>query len=157
MEGLNAAKVSIEGEHTSCHRVVQPFYGNKRYEDCYDKVWIYDWAPAQLHGSTRKSCRMVVIVPEPNKEPLRLIAGTVYWKSSTIQLSLKQLAAIFLAVTAPTVQRAPDQPEQFRHVNEPDGLVRSICNTCYDAVAVSADITEIEAGQTAHDCPGSPF
>ena len=86
---MAAARRLIEANHDSCHRVVQPM--GKKYPQCQDKIWKYDWAPSDSRSSTRKSWRMVVIVPEPYSQPYHIIAATVYAKNAVSQLTVQQL------------------------------------------------------------------
>lgn len=158
IEGLCEAQHKIEVEHTSCHRVVQPM--GKKFPQCHGKIWKYDWSPTGQHAAHRKAWRMVAIVPDPNKQPYEIIAAAIYPKNEIDQLSAKQLAVIFAAVTAPFVREgaiAAAADESFRQVSNGDGQTRSLCNTCGESVGVSDDPTVLKEAQSRHQCPGSPF
>lgn len=150
--GLKELKRKVEAEHTSCNRVVQPMPG---YPDCQNKIWKYDWAPTGDRSAGRKSWRMVVVVPEPNIQPYRLIAISVYAKNQTSQLSLKALAKIFATATSPYPDATkPAETEKFRRVNQPDGQTRSLCLNCGETVAVALEELNIEDGEKQHSCDG---
>ena len=156
MEGLTEAQRLIEANHDACHRVVQPM--GKKYPQCHGKIWKYDWAPSGSRSSTRKSWRMVVIVPDPLSQPYYIIAATVYAKSTVSELTLKQLATIFAAVTSsPRPQSQQETESGFRRVSNGDGKTRSLCITCGESVSVSAVHQELQEGEEQHQCSGSPF
>ena len=156
MKALESMKALIEANHEACHRVVQPM--GKKYPQCHDKIWKYDWQPATAHSSGRKSWRLVAIVPEPHVQPYRIIAGGVYPKNSVDQLTLKQLAAIFAAITSSAEEGVVrTTTSQFIRVSNGDGQLRSLCEVCGDTVAVSALDDTLLLGEDTHDCPGSPF
>lgn len=151
-EGLERAKRLIEADHTACHWVVQPM--GSKYPQCQNKIWKYDWAPVGAHCSTRKSWRLIAIIPEPEVIPYHIIAATVYAKGDKDQLSLKQLAAIFASVTA--LSSLPDKTQEsgknFRRVSNGDGRIRSLCGDCGESVSVSSDENELEHGENCHQC-----
>jgi hypothetical protein len=157
MAGLAQAQRLIEENHAACHRVVQQM--GKKYPQCHDKIWKYDWAPAGTRSSTRKSWRMVAIVPEPFKQPYHIIAAAIYPKSDESQLTVKQLATIFAAVTGgfqgPHQQQ--DTEPNFRRISTGDGKTMSLCGTCGEKVSVSAVEQELQDGEEKHECSGSPF
>jgi hypothetical protein len=131
-EGLKAAKEKIEAEHTSCHHVVQQMPG---YPQCQNKIWKYDWSPPGQRSKNRKCWRMVVIVPDPTHQPYRLIAAAIYGKNAPDQLSNKQLAKIFAAVTALPAAHSPNEEEQFQHVAKDGGSTLSLCRSCGETIA----------------------
>lgn len=154
-DGLAEAQKKIEKEHTSCNRVVQPF-GNGKFPQCHGKIWKYDWAPLGQRSANRKSWRMVVIVPDPSKEPLELIAAAVYQKNSIDQLSLRELAAIFLRIMKPLelcASTEPDAEEKFRRMDAGDGHTISLCYSCGGTAAKSASVDDLDAGEKQHQCP----
>jgi hypothetical protein len=152
-EGLEILKQKVEAEHTCCHWNVQPMKG---YPDCQGKIWKYDWAPPGDRSAGRKSWRMVVIVPDPLTKPYRLIAATVYAKSQTSQLSIRELAKILASITSPEIAAGEQTiPELFKHVIQDDGQTRSLCLGCCEAVAISFDIQAIEEIQRKHKCDES--
>jgi hypothetical protein len=152
-EALREIQRKVELEHTSCNRVVQPF-GNGKFPELHGKIWKYDWGKSSASG--RRSWRMVVVVPEPNVQPYRLIAGTIYAKSMTEQLPLKELAEIYTCVTLgrrEPEQNEPPTPEvEFHRVPNGDGRTRSICMKCYEPVIVSEDIHVLDEAERAHRC-----
>jgi hypothetical protein len=152
-EGLVEAQRLIEANHEACHRVVQPM--GKKYPECHDRIWKYDWAPSGSRSATRKSWRMVVIVPDPFSPPYYLIGATVYAKSSVSELALNQLAAIFAAVTGPTVPQDQQEEPKFKRVPNGDGMIRSLCIACGESLSVSAFSDELEQGEEQHQCAGS--
>src|ERR1700687_6450452 len=100
-EALKTLKKKVELENTSCNRVVHQFYGNNKSPHLHGKIWKYDWAKPGAHSSGRKSWRMVVVVPDLDARPYRLIAGAVYFKSGIGQLPMRELAEIFDCVAKP--------------------------------------------------------
>lgn len=152
-EGLRRAAAKIEAEHTSCGMVIQPM---PKRPECQNKIWKYDWAPEGQSGGTRKTWRMIVIVPDPSNQPYHLVAAAIYQKSSTDQLSAKQLAAILASITTPIRDQELHKPEKFRRVmkNIDPMLWISICADCGEAVGESALGDELDVGEASHDCSG---
>jgi hypothetical protein len=154
-EALKTIKEKVEADHASCNRVVQNFYGNKKYTHLHRKIWKYDWGASGASG--RKSWRLVVVVLDPDKEPYELIAGAVYSKSMTAQLSFKELAKIFAQVTAPILatEEAPQPGSklEFQRVPNGDGRSRSICMGCYAHVEISLDAGVLDDAEVKHVCP----
>lgn len=154
--GLEKAKAKIEENHASCNHSVQPFYGNEKFKDCHNKVWKYDWAPDGSRGSSRKAWRLIVIVPDPLTQPYRLIAARIYSKTGTAQLSLKELALIFMGVVnqpSDVSASAEEDQDKFRDYPEGNGVFRSLCCTCGETVGVG-DSAELERFKAAHECSG---
>jgi hypothetical protein len=152
-EALREIKKKVELEHTSCGRVVQQFYGNTKFTHLHGKIWKYDWGKSSARG--RKSWRMVVVVPDPNSQPLRLIAGAIYSKSTADQLPPRELAEIFAGITNPvSVLAATEAPAigEFHRVPNGDGQTRSICMLCYLKVEVSSDPLVLAKAELEHRC-----
>jgi hypothetical protein len=151
-EALDAMKRLIEANHEACHRVVQD--GMAKYPQCQGNIWKYDWQPEGVRSSGRKSWRLVAIVPDLTVQPYQIIAGGLYSKSTTDQLSAKQLAAIFAAVTTP-YQEEPAEPDpQFIRVKCGEGDVMiSVCSDCGGSTGKSATQSELDACDRDHDCP----
>lgn len=151
-KGLQDAKAKIENEHTSCGRVVQDGMG--RYPEAVGKVWKYDWAPDGQRSRHRKCWRLVVICPDPTQQPYRLIAGGVYEKRATDQLSAKELARIYAEIVAPPKDeqgRIPDE-YQFNRSTDVDGTIRSVCLACANLVIASPDETAVDEAELQHEC-----
>jgi hypothetical protein len=91
MDALLAVKLKIEADLSCCHHCVQPM--GKKYPQCHGRIWKYDFAPASVTGSTRKSWRLVVLVLDAASSPKKLAAMACYSKADENQLSLKDLAA----------------------------------------------------------------
>lgn len=158
-EALQELKKKVESEHTSCNRVVQRFYGNKKHSELNGKIWKYDWGKTSASG--RKSWRLVVIAPEPKVQPYRLIAGAIYAKNVAEQLSLQELSAIFTCVTkneAPLSIAASAAVGEFHRVPNGDGRLRSICMRCYSStpVSISEDVSVLAKDEAAHRCDLEP-
>lgn len=153
-QALDEIKGKVEKEHTCCHRVVQQFYGDKKFAHLYEKIWKYDWGESS--ASHRKAWRLVVVVPEPHGKPLKLIAGAMYTKAVAAQLSFKELAAIFAGITttisAQPTPGADPPPCHFRHVPNGDGQTRSICEQCFAPAAISTEVEILERGEREHVC-----
>lgn len=153
MEALEAIKLLIEANHEACHRVVQDGMG-KKYPQCHGKIWKYDWQPTTEHSSGRKSWRLVAIVPDPTVQPYQIIAGALYPKSTTDQLSAKQLAAIFAAVTLPYREETAEPDPQFARVKCGEGdVLISVCSSCGTSTGKSAIQAELDDGDRNHKCP----
>lgn len=153
MDALNEMKRLIEANHEACHRVVQDGMG-KKYPQCHGKIWKYDWQPEGARSRNRKSWRLVAVVPDPNVQPYRIIAGAVYPKSTTDQLTAKQLAAIFAAVTATVQEEAEDPPEsKFVRVACGEGAVRlSVCTKCGVQTCKSDVEDDLALAEDTHEC-----
>ena len=147
MDGLRTMKSKVEAEHTSCHWVVQPMPG---YPHCSGKIWKYDWSPTGQRSSTRKSWRLIVIVPDPHSHPLRLIAAGFYDKASTAQLSNKELALTFAKIVNPDTDPPASDSPAFHRVEKSDGSTVSICRVCGETAADSKVARELDAGEESH-------
>jgi hypothetical protein len=97
---------------------------------------------------------MVVVVPEPNIEPYKLIGAAVYTKNVAEQLSFTELAAIFHDATRamPMTSEMVAPTADFHRVANGDGNIRSICILCYVAVAVTQDTAELDKAEEQHRC-----
>jgi hypothetical protein len=113
-KGLEQAKRKIETDHQACNWVNQPMPG---YPDCQDKIWKYDWGPPSIRSSTRRPCRLIVIVKDQSKEPYELVAGTVYCKNSANQLSVEELAAVYSEITNPLPEQSDLYPDDPTNLN----------------------------------------
>ena len=152
-DALDAMKQLIEANHEACHRVVQDGMGRK-YPQCHGKIWKYDWQPPGTQSlGGRKSWRLVGIVPDPTTQPYYIIAAAIYPKSTTDQLSSKQLAAIFAAVTIPQQPQADEPEPMFTRVSNGDGRRRSLCIGCGETVSIAAIDEELQTGEDQHTCP----
>jgi len=152
-EALDNMKRLIEANHEACHRVVQDGMG-KKHKECHGKIWKYDWQPTDARSFGRKSWRLVAIVPDPTTKPYYIIAAAIYPKSTTDQLTVKQLAAIYAAVTTPYHEAADDPEPKFKRVKCGEGDVMvSVCSDCGGPVGRSAVAAELDAGEQAHECP----
>ena len=45
------------------------------------------------------------------------------------------------------------EEEKFKHSYDADGRIRSICYECFESVAVSFEIADIELAESIHECP----
>jgi hypothetical protein len=156
-EALKEIKRKVELEHTSCGRVVQQFYGNGKFTHLHGKIWKYDWGKSSSRG--RKSWRMVVVVPDPNSQPLLLIAGAIYSKSTADQLPARELAEIFSGLTRPVSVTEANQSAtagEFHRVPNGDGQTRSICMLCYGPVEVSCELSVLDKAEQEHRCDLAP-
>ncbi len=73
----------------------------KKYPECHGLIWKYDWGPTSIHGSTRKSWRLVVYAKDTKCVPMQLVAMACYSKSDRDQMSLKELAGHMKSVQSP--------------------------------------------------------
>lgn len=155
-EGLATAKAKIEAEHASCHRVVQRM--GPKYPECHGKIWKYDWAPVNQSGSSRKSCRMVVIVPDPNQQPYELIAGGIYYKSTRSRLSDKEFAAIYAEIAGPRrASKSTLNAEDFRfnEMTDSQGVIHVVCLECATMIIESSSIEQVSEAEMQHQCSES--
>lgn len=153
MNALNEMKRLIEANHEACHRVVQDGLG--KYPQCQGKIWKYDWQPEGTRSRNRKSWRLVAIVPDPTARPYQIIAGAVYPKSTTDQLSAKQLAAIFAGITSTQAAEGPaaESESQFSRVYCGEGAVRlSVCSKCGTQTCKSESDDELLTAEQTHEC-----
>lgn len=101
---------------------------------------------------------MVVIVPEPEIQPYRLIAGAIYSKSVMEQLPLRELSEVFACVMKPilvpnTIDTiAAAAVGEFHRVSNGDGQTRSVCMTCLTPVCISVDDDLIDRAESEHRC-----
>jgi hypothetical protein len=101
---------------------------------------------------------VVVVVPYPNAQPYRLVAGAVYAKSGAEQLPMRELADIFDCVAklhpaANVLELAAGATTgEFRRVSNGDGQTRSICSLCYTSVAVSIEIPVLDKAEQENRC-----
>jgi hypothetical protein len=128
----------------------------KKYPQCHGKIWKYDWAPEGQRSRNRKCWRMVVICPNPTRQPYELIAGAVYEKRADEQLSNKQLAQIYAEILAPGARadqrdRIPDE-FKFNEITDSEGVVHVVCLECATMVIESADQAAVENAELQHQC-----
>ena len=141
----------IEANAEACHRVIQDGLG--KYPQCQGKIWKYDWQPEGVRSRGRKSWRLVAIVPDLTVIPYRIIAGALYPKSATEQLTTKQLAAIFAAITGPYQEEAIEPESQFTRILCGEGdVMLSVCTKCGGSAGKSAVISELEEHERNHPC-----
>lgn len=99
---------------------------------------------------------MVVICPNPTRQPYELIAGAVYEKRADEQLSNKQLAQIYAEILAPGARadqrdRIPDE-FKFNEITDSEGVVHVVCLECATMVIESADQAAVENAELQHQC-----
>jgi hypothetical protein len=156
LAALGHVKERIEEDHEQCNLVPQRFFSNNKYTHLHNKVWRYDWAPEGVTSHGRKTWRMIVIVPDPNTIPYRMIAGAIYSKSFRDSLSLAELAAIYHGVMSPLEDDAADAAsENFHRMPNGDGATRSMCIACLEWNFVHLESTAIDSAECEHAkiCP----
>jgi hypothetical protein len=148
-------KDRIEGDHTQCHLVPQRFFGNKKYSHLHNKVWRYDWAPEGVTSKGRKTWRMIVIVPDPDTIPYRMIAGAIYSKNFRESLSLAELATIYHGVMTQPEDKATDLSDNFHRMPDENDATRSMCILCLEWTFIHFESAPIDAAEAEHslECP----
>ena len=80
----------------------------------------------------------------------------MYTKAVAEQLSFKELAAIFAGLTAPVIAQATPEADlpacRFTRISNGDGQIRSICDQCYTAAAISIEVEILEKGEREYVC-----
>lgn len=156
LEGLTVLRNNLAKDHKLCGWVNHPMPGFTKYQN---KIWKYDCRPETGdQSSTRKGWRLYAYVPDPKaKEPIPAIAFFLYDKAyGSVGNHSTWIAGIlkkFLSEESPIAAEAGS--DRFKHQLQPDGLTRSLCLTCFDSVAVTADQDELAGAQAAHEC-GKP-
>lgn len=54
-DGPRELHAKVEENHLSCNRVVQKFWGNKKFIHLQNKIWKYDWARTGNSSAGRKA------------------------------------------------------------------------------------------------------
>jgi hypothetical protein len=119
-----------------------------------ETVWKWDFAPDGIRGATRKSWRIYAHVPNPRaSEPVPATVFLLHPRSETPRGNVAKLIAEalkqFLSANVGVVR----EEDRFRRSTDDDGKTRSICYECFDTVAVSYDIAEIDLAESLHQCP----
>jgi hypothetical protein len=125
----------------------------KRLPQFQNKIWKWDFAPSGESSSTRKGWRLFAYVPDPQApEPIPARAFVCYDKDQEPKGNpAKFLADLLKKFLAETVNLKVEE-DRFKRQVDSDGTTISLCLGCWDTVAMSADISEIELAESTHEC-----
>jgi hypothetical protein len=125
----------------------------KRHPEHQNRVWRWDFRPAGETSSTRGGWRLYAYRFDlAEQEPVTATAFLCYDKDEAptgdyVKFLVKELKR-FLAETA-SVEAEEDR---FRRQDLPDGTTISMCYGCGETAARSADLAEVELGESTHEC-----
>jgi hypothetical protein len=124
-----------------------------KFPDYQNKIWKWDFRPAGERSSTRKGWRLYAYVPDPKApEPIPARAFLCYDKDEAPTGNhVKYVAGKLKTFLAETVDVKAEQ-ERFRRVTNSNGEIVSLCYECYETVALSADVAEVEVAEGTHQC-----
>ena len=128
-----------------------------KYPQYQNKIWKWDFKPEGDRSGGRKGWRLYAYVENPDAaEPIPAVSFLYYDKSETPQGDhVKYLVGVLKKFLAQTVEVRIEEA-RFRRQTDADGSVISLCNVCWETVAISVDISEVELAEGTHECPGAP-
>ncbi len=149
--GLDNLRNTVAKDHKLSGFFLQPMKG---YADYQNKIWKWDFAPKGSHSATRKGWRVYAYVPDPlAPEPILAIPFFFYPKDEDpggnrtkhVADALKKFLSEQITVRV--------EEERFKRQFHGDGRTISLCLTCFETVAMSMDIEEVELLEGTHQCP----
>ena len=148
--GLSNLCKKLAKDHRLSNWFIQPMQGYPEYQN---RVWKWDFGPEGSTSATRKGWRLYAYVPDPKAaEPIPATAFFCYPKTEDPSGNrAKAIADRLRRFLAHTVERA-EAIEAFKHQNDGRGGIISLCLTCFQTVAQSADPVEIGSAELAHEC-----
>jgi len=151
--GLQELKQKVAKDHQLSGFFSQPM---KKFPDYQGKIWKWDFAPAGEATSTRKGWRLFAFVPDPKAaEPILARAFVCYDKDHDPGGNpAKYLAGVLKDFLSQTIEVAVTE-DRFRRQSMGDGKIVSLCLECYETL-FSADDTEADGVEAAHECSGTP-
>jgi hypothetical protein len=148
--GLTKLRDLVAKDHKLSGFFSQPMKGYTEYQG---KIWKWDFRPDGATSSTRKGWRLYAYVPDPNApEPILAIPFLYYSKaddpggnySDYVAKAIKKFLVEHVEIRV--------EEERFKRQNHSDGQTISLCLTCYETVAISADLDEVELLEGTHQC-----
>lgn len=148
--GLTELREKLAKDHTLSGFFNQPM---KHFPAHQNRVWKWDFSPTGDTSSTRKGWRLYAYRFDLDApEPIPATAFVCYDKSEAptgdyakyLAKELKRFLSEIVVIEA--------VPDRFRHQILPDGRTISLCYGCGETVALSLDLTEVEIGESTHEC-----
>jgi hypothetical protein len=128
----------------------------KRHPEHQNRIWRWDFRPSGETSSTRGGWRLYAYRFDlDEQEPVTATAFLCYDKDEAptgdyVKFLVKELKR-FLAATA-LLEQVEDK---FRRQTLSDGTTISLCWGCGERVGPSDDLSEIELGESTHECSGT--
>ena len=117
-------------------------------------IWKWDFAPEGAHSSTRKSWRLYAHVSDPQApEPIPATAFLLHPRGETPKGNPAKWVADALKQFLSSTVEIDSEEDKFKRSTDADGKIRSICYVCFDSVAVSYALADIEVAESTHECP----
>jgi hypothetical protein len=129
----------------------------KKYKQYHRKIWKWDFRPTGERASTRKGWRLYAYVPDPDApEPTPAIAFLCYPKNQDPnQEYSKYLAGVLKEFLGETIKLEVEE-SKFKRQEDGEGNTVSICLVCYETIAISTEIGDVELSERTHECKGEP-
>ena len=136
--GLNDLCKKVAKDHRMSNWFCQPMQGHPEYQN---KVWKWDFGPEGSTTATRKGWRLYAYVPDPKAaEPIPATAFFCYPKTEDPGGNrVKTIADQLKRFLSQTIEKL-DVIEKFKRQSDGRGSVVSLCLTCFQTVAHSADL-----------------
>jgi hypothetical protein len=149
--GLQELKRKVAQDHRLSGWFNQPM---KHCPEFQNRIWKWDFAPAGATSATRKGWRLYAYVPDPRaQEPIPATAFFCYPKSADRGGDYSKAIADALKEFLKKIE-VKATPDRFKHQIDGKGRTISLCYECYEKVAHSEDLLEIEIAESAHQCAG---
>jgi hypothetical protein len=149
--GLIKLRDLVAKDHKLSGFFNQPMKG---YPDYQNKIWKWDFRPEGATSSTRKGWRLYAYVSDRNAPEPILAAPFAYYSKGNdpggnyadyVAKALKEFLSNHVSIQA--------EEERFKRQYHSDGRTISLCLTCFETVAMSADLDEVEIFEGTHQCP----
>jgi hypothetical protein len=151
--GLRELREKLAKNHTLSGFINQPM---KHFPAHHNRVWKWDFGPARDISTTRKGWRLYAYRFDLDEsEPIQATAFVCYDKNQAPSGDYaKYLAKEIKRFLAETVVVEAVET-RFRRQVHPDGRTISLCHQCYETVAFSDNLDDVEALENTHECPSS--
>jgi hypothetical protein len=150
LAGLTRLRDQVAKDHALSGFFRQPMQGYPEYQN---KIWKWDFRPEGATSSTRKGWRLYAYVPDLNApEPIPAIPFLFYSKpddpggnyADHVAKAIKKFLQQNVVIRV--------EEDRFKRQTHSDGRTISLCLTCFETVAMSADLDEVELLEGTHQC-----
>lgn len=149
-QGLNKLREAVAKDHKLSGWFNHPM---PKYPLYQNKIWKWDFAPEGDRSSTRKGWRLYAYVADPKSpEPIPAVAFMGYDKADAPSTDHTKFVAKAIKKFLEATIEVKVVANPFRRQINQDGEVISLCENCCELVLISADETDIEIAEGAHQC-----
>jgi hypothetical protein len=149
--GLQELADKVANDHKLSGFVRHPMKG---FPDYQNKIWKWDFSPANDKSGTRKGWRLYALVDDPASATPTATAFIAYDKDQTPDGNhvtfLVEALKKFLTVT----KQVQAEEDRFHRVPHASGQTVSVCHGC-GAVIFFDTPEHADVGEKEHDCPNS--